>query len=48
MNVIFNFMQVDMGYITFVLTQHDSFIKRVKGVGLGQPVLLTSQVRVEG
>jgi len=48
MDVIFNIMQVEMGCITFVSTQHNSFIKRVKGVGSGQPVLLTSQVRVEG
>ena len=36
-----------MGYVTFVSTQHDSFIKHIKWVGLGQPVLLTGQVRVE-
>ena len=41
MDVIFNIMQVEMGYITFVSTQHDSFIKRVKWVGSGQPTLLT-------
>ena len=38
MNVIFNIMHVEMGYVTFVSTQHDSFIKRVKWVGSGQPV----------
>ena len=31
-------MHVEMGYVTFVSTQHDSFIKRVKWVGSGQPV----------
>ena len=40
MNVIFNIMQVEMGYVTFVSTQHDSFIKCVKWVGSGQPVYL--------
>ena len=30
-----------MGCVTFVSTQHDLFIKRVKCVGSGQPVLLT-------
>ena len=30
MNVIFNIMQVEMGCVTFVSTQHNSFIKRVK------------------
>ena len=29
MDVIFN-MQIEMGCVTFVSTQHDSFIKRVK------------------
>ena len=48
MDVIFNIMQVEMDCVTFVLTQHDSFIKRVKWVGSGQPALLTGQVRVEG
>ena len=41
MDVIFNIMQVKMGCVTFVSTQHDLFIKRVKCVGSGQPVLLT-------
>ena len=41
-------MQVEMSCITFMSTQHDSFIKRVKWVRSGQPALLTSQVRVEG
>ena len=36
-----------MDYVTFVSTQHDSFIKRVKWVGTGQPALLTGHVRVE-
>ena len=48
MNVIFNIMHVEMGCITFVSTQHDLFIKRVKWVGSGQPALLTSRVKVEG
>ena len=48
MNVIFNIMQVEMSCVTFVLTQHDSFIKCVKWVGSGQPALLTGRVRVEG
>ena len=47
MDVIFNIMQVEMGYVTFVSTQHNSFIKHVKWVGSGQPTLLTGQVRVE-
>ena len=47
MDVIFNIMQVEMGCVTFVSTQHDSFIKRVKWVESGQPALLTDQVRVE-
>ena len=47
MDVIFNIMQVEMGCVTFVSTQYDSFIKRVKWVGLGQPALLTGWVRVE-
>ena len=47
MDVIFNIMQVEIGCVTFVLTLHDSFIKRVKWVGLGQPALLIGQVRVE-
>ena len=41
-------MQVEMGCVTFVSTQHDLFIKRVKWVGSGQPALLTGCVRVEG
>ena len=48
MNVIFNIMQVEMGCVIFVSTQHDSFIKHVKRVGSGQPALLTSRVMVEG
>ena len=48
MDVIFNIMHVEMGCITFVLTQHDSFIKRVKWVGLDQPALLTGRVKVDG
>ena len=48
MDVIFNIMQVKMGCVTFMSTQHDSFIKHVKYVGSGQPALLTGRVRVEG
>ena len=47
MNVIFNIMHVEMGCVTFVSTQHDLFIKHVKWVGSGQPILLTGRVRVE-
>ena len=47
MDVIFNTMQVEMDCIIFMSTQHNSFIKRVKWVGSGQPALLTSRVRVE-
>ena len=48
MGVIFNIMNIEMGCVTFVSTQHDSFIKRVKWVGSGQLALLTGQVRVKG
>ena len=48
MDVIFNIMQVEMSYVIFMSTQHDSFIKRAKWVGLGQAALLTSRVRVKG
>ena len=48
MDVIFNIMHVEMGCITFVLTQHDSFIKHIKWVGSSQPDLLTGRVRIEG
>ena len=48
MDVIFNIMQVKMSCVTLVSTQHDSFIKRIKWVGLSQPALLTGRVRVEG
>ena len=41
-------MQVEMSCVTFMSTQHDSFIKCVKWVGSGQPDLLTGRVRVEG
>ena len=37
-----------MSCVTFVSTQHDSFIKCVKWVGWSQPALLTGWVRVEG
>ena len=47
MDVIFNIIQVEMDCVTFMSTQHDSFIKRVKWVGSDQPALLTGQVRVE-
>ena len=48
MDVIFNIMQVEISYVTFVSTQHNSFIKCVKWVGSGQPALLIGWVRVEG
>ena len=48
MDVIFNIMQVEMGCVTFMSTQHDSFIKCVKWIGSSQLTLLTGQVRVEG
>ena len=48
MNFIFNIIQVEMGCVTFVSTQHDLFIKRVKWVRSGQPALLTGRVMVEG
>ena len=38
MDVIFNIIQVEIGYVTFVSTQHDSFIKRVKWDRSNQPV----------
>ena len=41
-------MQVKIGYVIFASIQHDSFIKRVKWVGSGQPPLLIGWVRVEG
>ena len=47
MDIILNIMQVEMNCVTFVLTQHDSFIKCVKWVGSGQLALLTSRVRIE-
>ena len=48
MDIIFNIMQVEMSCVTFMSTQHDSFIKRVKWVGSGQSALLTGRVKVEG
>ena len=30
MDVIFNIMKVEMGFVSFVSIQHDSFIKHVK------------------
>ena len=48
MDVILNIMQIEMSCITFVSTQHDSFIKHVKWVVSGQPALLIGRVRVEG
>ena len=47
MDVIFNIIQVEIGCVTFMLSQHDSFIKCVKWVGSGQPALLTGWVRVK-
>ena len=37
-----------MGYVTFMSTEHDSFIKRVKWVGSSQLTLLTGRVMVKG
>ena len=37
MDVILNIIQIEMSYITFVSTQHNLFIKRVKWVVSGQP-----------
>ena len=48
MDFIFNIIQVEMGCIIFMSTQHNLFIKRVKWVGSGQPALLTGWVKVEG
>ena len=48
MGVIFNIMQVEIGCITFMSTQFNLFIKRVKQVGSDQLALLTGQVKVEG
>ena len=48
MDFLFNIMQVEMGCVTFVSTQHDLFIKRVKWVGSGQLALLIGRVRIEG
>ena len=48
MDVIFNIMQFKMSCVTFVSTQHDSFIKRVKWVESDQLALLIGWVRVEG
>ena len=41
-------MQVEMSYVTFMSTEHDSFIKRVKWVGSSQLTLLTGRVMVKG
>ena len=48
MDVILNITQLEMGCVTFVSTQHNSFIKHVKWVGSGQPTLLIGRVRIEG
>ena len=48
MDIIFNIKQIEMSCITFLSTQHDLFIKRVKWIGLGQPTSLIGRVRVEG
>ena len=47
MDIIFNTKQVEMGRVTFLSTQHNLFIKRVKWVGSGQPASLTGRVNVE-
>ena len=36
MDVIFYIKQVEIGCVTFVSTQHNLFIKRVKWVGSGR------------
>ena len=41
-------MQIEMSCVTFVSTQHDSFIKLVKWIGSSQLALLIGWVRVEG
>ena len=48
MDIIFNIKQAKMGCVTFLSTQHDLFIKRIKWIGLGQPTSLIGQVRIEG
>ena len=48
MDVIFNNMQIKINFVTFVSTQHDPFIKRIKWVWSGQPALLTDPVKVKG
>ena len=48
MDVIYNIIQVKMDCVTFMSTQHDSFIKRVKWVRSGQPAILTGRVKIEG
>ena len=48
MDVIYNIIQVKMGCVTFMSTQHDSFIKRIKWVRSGQPAILTGRVKIEG
>ena len=48
MDVIFNIMQVEICCITFMSTQFNLFIKRVKQVRSDQLALLTGQVKVEG
>ena len=48
MDIIFNIKQAKMGCVTFLSTQHDLFIKRIKWIGLGQPISLIGQVRIEG
>ena len=47
MDVIFNIMQVEMGCVTFMSTQHSPFYKSVKWVGSCQPALLTGWIKVE-
>ena len=47
MDIIFSAKQVEMGCVTFLSTQQDLFIKRVKWVGSGQPASLTDRVKVE-
>ena len=39
MDFLFNIMQVEMNCVIFVSTQNDSFIKCVKWVGSGKPLI---------
>ena len=45
--MLYSILCIEVGWVTFMSTQYDPFIKRVKWVGLCQPTSLTGQVRVE-